>query len=396
MMTHRWPPAVLAALLAALPLAAPAPPASAYDGSAPALAPMPAGTASPVARAPVPAPSPSASAAAAPAMTWAIQPSSASGPTGRGYFVHDATPGQRIDDHAAISNLGRDPLSITLYGTDAFNTADGAFALLPASQPPTGAGAWVRTGRRQVEVAPGQRVIVPFQLVVPTNATPGDHAGGLVASVVSAGTDAAGRQVALDRRVVARIYLRVAGPIHPSVQVTALRVDNRNPVDPLAGGQLTARYRLRNTGNVRIGGTGRMTVRGPFGWHLANTGTIEIPELLPGGEIEVSEQVRGLPPAGRLEVAVVIEPATMDIALAPVTRTTGVWAVPWVLVAVLVVLGAVLALHRLRARRGTRRSATPAGSVSTDAGGPESGPADSGPADTVAPDTTSTSAGRRG
>ncbi|MFK3978934.1 DUF916 domain-containing protein [Micromonospora sp. NPDC050397] len=291
-------------------------------------------------------------------ITWAVQPSSATGPTGRGYLTYDAQPGQRIDDQVAISNLGGTPLTFTVYGTDAFNTGDGGFALLPASQRPTGVGAWTSVTPREYAVAAGQRVIVPFHLDVPANATPGDHTGGLVASVARIQTDGSGQRVNLDRRAAARIYLRVAGPLHPSLQVETLRVGHRNRWNPFGGGALTVHYRLRNTGNVRVGGTGRVEVRGPLNWSLAGTSPLELPELLPGSAIEVNERITGLPAAGRLSVAVHVAPATMDVPLPLVTRTTGVWAVPWVLVAALALLGAAVAARRF-GRRSPRRTPGP-------------------------------------
>ncbi|WP_326558537.1 WxL protein peptidoglycan domain-containing protein [Micromonospora sp. NBC_01796] len=289
-------------------------------------------------------------------ITWAVQPSSASGPTGRSYFAYDASPGQRIDDHVAITNLGSTPLTLTVYATDAFTTIDGGFGLLPASQPPTGPGAWTSVGSRTRTVPAGQRVVVPFHLDVPANATPGDHSGGLVASVTAVGTDAGGQRVNLDRRAAARIYLRVAGPLHPSLQVETLRVTHHNPLNPFGGGTMTIRYQLRNTGNVRIGGTGQVAVTGPLGWSLARTGNLELPELLPGSAIEVRERVTGLPAAGRLTVAVLVEPSTMDVPLPRVTRTSGVWAPPWLLVAALALLGVVAVVRRIR-RRPARRAA---------------------------------------
>ncbi|BCJ70283.1 WxL protein peptidoglycan domain-containing protein [Polymorphospora rubra] len=329
-MRHRWLPALLAAALLGVP--------------------------TPVAA----APEPSSPAGADPGITWAVQPSDASGPTGRSYFVYDAAPGQRIDDQIAVRNLGRTPLTLHLYGTDAFTTDDGSFGLLPASQPPTGVGTWATIGEDRVVVPPGRHVVVPFHLVVPADASPGDHAGGLIASVATVGTTADGQRVNVDRRVAARVYLRVAGPLTPALQIETLRVTSHVPLNPLDRGTVEVRYRLRNTGNVRIAGTGSVAVSGPFRWELARTGTVDVPELLPGGVTEVTERITGLPAAGRLDIAVHVTPSTMDVPLSTVTRTHGVWAVPWVLL-VLGLLAAALAVGAIRRRRpGTTRPAAPA------------------------------------
>ncbi|MFI6760857.1 WxL protein peptidoglycan domain-containing protein [Micromonospora sp. NPDC050417] len=313
--------------------------------------------------------SPGQAAPAAPTddISWAVQPSGETGPTGRAYFAYDARPGQRIDDRVAVSNLGRTPLTLTVYGTDAFNTADGGFGLLSATQRPTDVGAWTSVTGREYALPAGERVIIPFHLDVPANATPGDHTGGLIASVAEVRTDTSGERVNLDRRAAARIYLRVAGPLHPSLQVETLRVTHHNPLNPFGGGTTTIRYQLRNTGNVRVGGTGSVSVTGPFGWSLAGTDPLVLPELLPGSMIEVRERVTGLPAAGRLEMAVHIAPSTMDVPLPQVTRTTGVWAPPWLLLAVLA-LGCAVALLRRLGRGRHRRTAAASASAATPIG----------------------------
>ncbi|MFB6398553.1 WxL protein peptidoglycan domain-containing protein [Polymorphospora lycopeni] len=335
-MRHRWLPALLAAALVGVPT----PVAAAPEPSSPATAPTDSG------------------------ITWAVQPSDATGPTGRSYFVYDASPGQRIDDQIAVRNLGRTPLTLNLYGTDAFTTADGSFGLLPASQPPTGVGTWATIATRQVVVPAGRHVVVPFQLIVPADATPGDHAGGLIASVTAAGTTADGQRVNVDRRVAARIYLRVAGPLTPALQIETLRVTSHLPLNPLDRGTVEVRYRLRNTGNVRIAGMAHVGVDGPLRWKLARTGTVDVPELLPGGVTEVTERITGLPAAGRLDVAVTVTPSTMDVPLPAVTRTHGVWAVPWVLL-VLGLLAAALAVGATR-RRKPRTAGRAASAADTD------------------------------
>jgi hypothetical protein len=288
--------------------------------------------------------------------TWAVQPSSKDGPTGRSYFVYEAAPGQRIDDRVAITNLGTASMTFAVYGADAFTTADGSFTLQPAIQQPAGAGAWVAFDARTYEVPAGRRVVIPFRLTVPANATPGDHAGGVVASVAQV-QNSGGQRVNVDRRVAARVYLRVSGPTRPAVAVEAMKVGYDNPLNPVGTAPVVVSYRLRNTGNVRLSGTARARVTAPLGLRLAATDGAPVPELLPGSAITITEQFNGIVPAGHLDVRIDVEATTVDGALPAVTRSSGVWAVPWVWVAALVSVVGWFAVHWWRARARRRRVA---------------------------------------
>ncbi|MFI7079571.1 WxL protein peptidoglycan domain-containing protein [Micromonospora sp. NPDC049903] len=303
--------------------------------------------------APAPAPSPSPSDAG---FTWAVQPSGPSGPTGRSYFVHDAEPGQVIEDRVALTNLSTAAMTFAVYGADAFTTDDGGFALQPASRPAVDVGAWTQFAERTYRVPAGEQVILPFRIGVPANASPGDHAGGVVASIAQVAEG--GGQVRLDRRVAARIYLRVAGPVRPGLQVEAMRIGYDNPVNPFGTGPVVVSYRLRNTGNTRLTGTTQVRLTAPFGIGLARTEPVTVPELLPGAAITVTEQINGVVPAGRLAADVAVDPATPDRMLPTVHRTAATWAVPWVWTAVLLATLGGLLVSRVRAIR--RRRSTPA------------------------------------
>ncbi|MEV8510904.1 DUF916 domain-containing protein [Dactylosporangium sp. NPDC051484] len=301
------------------------------------------------------APSPSPTTGPAGAVRWAVQPSVPQGTTGRNYFIYDLNPGTSITDHVAVTNLSDQPLTFAVYGTDAYTTTDGAFALLPADQTATDIGTWITVQQRSWTVQPGKRQDIPFRLTVPQNATPGDHAGGVIAAIAQVGVTADGQQVRLDQRVAARVYLRVSGELLPAVTVESVHVGYDTPINPLGRGDMTVTYRLRNTGNVRIAGTGGVIVDGPFGWTLARTAPVDLPELLPGATFTVTERVVGVPPSLRLTATVDLAPTTVDAALPPVQRAASVWAVPWLLLALLAAAVAWLYLRW----RGRRRPASP-------------------------------------
>ena len=107
-----------------------------------------------------------------------------------------------------------------MLSTDAFNDDAGEFALLETSVAPVDIGAWVTfengANRLQFDLAPGESRLVPFTVSIPAEATPGDHAGGIAASVQSPSG-----QVTLDRRLGTRMYLRVSGESKPACRSPA-------------------------------------------------------------------------------------------------------------------------------------------------------------------------------
>jgi hypothetical protein len=314
---------------------------------------LPAGA---VAAAPTPTPSPSGPAAGAAPLTWGVAPSSRKGPDGRAAYTYKLDPGAELTDYAGISNYSGRPVTVDVYASDAFTTARGGFDLLPAAQKPIDVGTWVvfEPRYRRLVIPAKSRVDVPFRLTVPHDATPGDHAGGIVASIAEPGTGAGGNRVRVDRRIGARVYLRVTGELAPAFTVERLDAGYTGTFNPFGGGTVTATYRVRNTGNVRLTGTPQVRVAGPFGLGRRSAGAAALPEILPGGEYTGTVQVRGVAPLARLEVDLHLTPTPVN-ATAPVPAANGrttVWAWPWPQAVLLLLLTAAgwLVPRRRRAR----------------------------------------------
>ncbi|SDU72987.1 WxL protein peptidoglycan domain-containing protein [Jiangella alkaliphila] len=320
--------------------------------------------AAPAAAEPTPTPTPSAPAEepAAGSVSWSVQPSSASGPDGRTSFTYELDPGATVSDVVRVNNFSDTPQVFRVYSQDAINTPEGSFSLLEGTETPVDVGLWAAVSHDGVEVPPGGFVDLPFTLTVPANATPGDHAGGIVASLTDVVTEENDNQVLVENRVGTRIYLRVGGELAPSVRIQAVSASFSSGWVPFTGGDLSVTYELENTGNVRLTGSQLVDVEGPLGVGLASVHPDDLPELLPGQKYTVTTEASGVQRLGRVSARVSIDPASLNVPEGSpeppdVSGVASVWAVPWPELVLLLVVVAVLLLLRRRSRGRRRRAA---------------------------------------
>jgi dihydroorotate dehydrogenase (fumarate) len=280
---------------------------------------------------------------------FSADPATKAGRDGRQRFAYQLKPGQKVTDNVEVANRGSAPLTLRVYATDAYNSPDGAFALLTSKQAPAGVGTWADFGQRckpatgpacvipswaTVTLKPGTRAVIPFTLTVPADARPGDHAAGLIASLV------AGKgQVSVESRVITRMYVRVAGPLQPVISIGGLKTSLAGGVG-LTGHALGITYTLTNTGNVALRGHVDVWVDGPFGNQVASAPTVTTPELLPGQSRTLSARLPGVSQEGLLSANVRLRPFVDAKALAPghladTQRDASIAAVPWLLVVIL-------------------------------------------------------------
>jgi hypothetical protein len=288
-------------------------------------------------------------------VTWGVAPApSQEYGDARANYGYQAEPGQVIHDALMVSNHGDESIALRVYAADGFTTASGALDLLPFGEKSVDLGSWVVPDRDRVRLPPGKSVRIGFTMTVPEDATPGDHTGGIVTSLVVPGQEDG---ITVDRRLGSRIHTRVLGGLTPALEVTGLTASYDGAANPAAAGTATVRFRVTNTGNVRASAEELVTVAGPFGLGKA-TATGTIPELLPGDHLDVETEVTGVRPLVRLAAKVALTPVVPDAPgskPAAVAATADLWAVPWVLIVGLLALLLLLAVARvLRRRRAAR------------------------------------------
>ncbi|MFJ6052905.1 hypothetical protein [Streptomyces sp. NPDC092307] len=278
---------------------------------------------------------------------WTAEPAAgAAATTARPYFYLAGAPGTVLEDRLALANTTDRERTITLRGADAYNTADGALAVRPATPgagaadaegatEATGAGSWISFGAATtVKVPPRTRAVVPFTLTVPPGSPPGDHPAAVIAS--EGGHD-----------VGVRIHLRVGGPTLAALTVEDVAVRGRGAAAVIA-------YTLVNRGNVALTPEPRIHTEALVG-EVSDPPRGRTPpiELLPGRRVELTEPWPGAPALDRVRVTLTVTAPGG----ARATATGAHWLVPWGWVGLLggglLGLGATTAaaLYLVRGRR---------------------------------------------
>jgi hypothetical protein len=282
-------------------------------------------------------------------VTWSVIPASATQPDSRSRFSYtNIKPGSTITDHVAILNRSAQSVAFSVYATDATGTtAAGALILMPAAQTPRDIGSWVTLPRgiRQLSIIipGGKGIIESFKIAVPRHATPGDHTGGMIGSVSVNRTNSKGQIVREDQRIAVPIDLRVAGPLHAGLAVESISTGFHSPLSPFAGGSATVSYTVHNSGNVRLAGSQLVSVTGPLG--ISSKAQLKsLPTILPGDSIRFTANANGLYPLGPMTAHVRLSPAipagapALALPTGYVTGTASLFAVPWSLIGLIILV----------------------------------------------------------
>jgi hypothetical protein len=302
-----------------------------------------------------------ASAADGDDVTWGVSTADTEQGADRQNYDYAIDPGATVSDALVISNHDTEPLDLDLYGADGFTAKSGQLDAVTRDVDSAAVGAWVSFAAGHIQIAPGASVEAPFTLSIPENATPGDYAGAVITSLVEPSQT---EGISVDRRLGIRIHLRVGGELEPALALDDVRVDYAGSVNPFAAGEASVSYTVRNTGNAQLTAGQSVRITGPFGMLPADAAGVErTPDLLPGESWTMTVPVRGVLPAFLLSAKVAIVPGLADAAgtvadLVPVEASATTWAVPWALLALVLLVAAGIAVAMVlgRRRRARRRA----------------------------------------
>jgi hypothetical protein len=294
-------------------------------------------------------------------LVWSVKPTDNAIGTGRPNFGYRADPGASVQDSLDVTNRGDATLTLAVHAADAFTPQGGGIDLLPEGRKSVDVGSWISLGGDSITLDPQQTVTVPFTLTVPTDATPGDHAGGIVTTITSgSGT------LAVERRLGSRLLVRVSGDLAPRLGLSGLSVDYGTQFDPFSPATATVTYTVANTGNVRLDAHPAIVVSGPFGMLRRAVATEDLGELLPGNSRRFQVHVPAVWAFFHLSARVTLEPfpsnpndSASQLDLSTVSASTATFALNWgQAILFLVVAALVLAGLRWRRRRARRVQAS--------------------------------------
>ncbi len=260
-------------------------------------------------------------------VTWSVEPAQDSSEVRR-TFDYSIDPGNQIIDSVLITNQGETSAEFLIYATDAINDFDtGAFGLLERDEEPSDVGSWITMDREKLTIEPGQQATIPFNLVIPSDATPGDHVGGIVAAVLTTG-EQDGAAVTLEQRVGARVYLTISGIPDVGVETTGLVSSFTPEWNPFAPGMLDVSYLVNNTGNIRMDINQKVDIAGPFGIPLGQFTPDPLENLLPRQTVRVKATIPAIAALALAWSTVTVSPGPVGTAGATTDPATDSTASP--------------------------------------------------------------------
>lgn len=300
-------------------------------------------------------------------LVWSIEPVTQSA-TPRLDFALSATAGTTLSTTARVTNHSPQPLALRISPAAVRNGDTGSIDLVDADSPNSGTAGWVTLDRTRLDLAAGAQADVHLAVTVPADAQPGDHVAALVAALDGPVTTSDGHSVTLERRVRALLTVRVSGALEPRLAVDQVHLRFDGASWPFSPRWVSLSYRVRNTGNVRLGAAQQIRARSLIGAVTVERSLDDLPELLPGGQVTRIVDIGHAAVLGDVRAVLTVEPRWPQgegrfeadaAAAAPsrvtttATRSSSPWLGPVVAagVTMLALTGMTIVVIRARRRR---------------------------------------------
>ncbi len=250
-------------------------------------------------------------------VTWSVAPA----PTevgARESFEFTVEPGTQLVDAVIVTNRGDVPATFTISAADALNDPDsGALGLSGNAQAASDAGSWITTSVDEITLDPGNQASIPFSIVIPSDATPGNHLAGIVATLGAATQD---EPAPLQQRVAARVYLTVLGEIASSVSISNITTEYSTSLFPFAPGDFSIEFDVTNDGNLVVDAYPSVALTGIAGVSLGDQQVAPLKELLPGQRVRVVAVFGDLFPAGFIWSAAAVSSEVPEVKREEITE----------------------------------------------------------------------------
>ncbi len=271
------------------------------------------------------------------------------------WFMYDLDLGQEKSDSIRVINNKDETVVVRLYTSDATTTVDGSFTLLSEDNVNKFLGSWVKLAVNEIEIPPKSEKRVPFTINIPKNADVGDHMGGIVMREMETDENAnlAGTGVRIITCVGVRIYETVPGEVKKSFDLTRFdwrfEPSGKNSwiKDLLDINKRTIFFvGMKNEGNVRISPKITVDIKDIFGRTVAHLPDQDIGIIFPGDEIKEGTVIwENMPIFGRYKVTMTAN--FFEDGVGQGTRELIIWAIPYRIIFLLVLLAVFFILSRL-------------------------------------------------
>ncbi|MBD8205842.1 MULTISPECIES: COG1470 family protein [unclassified Microbacterium] len=282
-------------------------------------------------------------------VTWSVEPADADAATGKAWTELTLDAGQSVTEYMLITNRGLSDVTFDLSAADGYFTDTGRFNMLANGEKSMDAGTWIAIPD-EVEVGAGQSVIIPFEVSVPANATPGDHPAG-----VAAGIRTGDGVVGVESRVGFRVMTRVRGELAPALTVTEQSATYTPSWNPFLPGSLAVTATVVNSGNTRLAAQPTVHASGLLGVLGTHGALAELPELAPGESRMITAMLADVWPTFVTDVRTDVVPRSIDGSgpVATASADTRITTMPFsqLVVGLCLVLAATLLLWGRRRRR---------------------------------------------
>jgi hypothetical protein len=285
-------------------------------------------------------------------LSFSVVGATPKGPDGRYVFAYtNVKPGSVIHDWVELYNGSSETGAFLLYGVDATGTTTKSSLIFDqATQKPKDLGSWMsfyasstQPNTPQGSFVMGGRhgIIEPFTITVPLTATPGDHTGGLIAQVGHQATTKSGEGVTVYSRIVLPVEIRVTGPLTAGLQIQSVSTSFSTPLNPFATATASVSYTVANVGNTRLSGDQVLKVSGLLGSTIIKP---DLPMILPGDSMRITQGVPGLYPFGPFTARITVTPTwppsspSASVKLVTVTSSASFFGVPWSPIVIIVLL----------------------------------------------------------
>jgi hypothetical protein len=181
------------------------------------------------------------------------------------FFSHEMTPGETLEDAAMVQNGGEVTATARIYVADGITAINGGTTFTHEGVQTHGTVKWLTLVSDEITLAPGEEVLVPFTISVPSDTPPGEHVAGLVVEGKAAddGGGDTGFAVTVVKRTGVAVLVDIPGARSAELEITGVGLNQQDE-----NGAVFI-VDVRNTGNISLKGTGLIVIEDGNGVELA-------------------------------------------------------------------------------------------------------------------------------